>query len=480
MPESAAGQSVAPGVLRRTPRLSAALSAGKLVAAASRAFGRGGGTALPGLVAERVLPDVVHRVGRQFGLGTAILTGTNGKTTTTSMFAEIASRAGRRVVHNRSGSNLMRGLAATLVGEVAVTGRLPLGRSTMAVLEVDEATLPRAADALSPTSITFINLFRDQLDRYGEVDAVFARWRQSVAALHGAAAIILNADDPTVAALGEQGGRPVLTFGIDDRSAAIEGQEHASDARWCHVCGTEYRYEALYAGHVGIWRCDGCDRARRDPDVAAVEVRLLGLDQTTVGLRTPAGPMTIELPLGGLYNVYNALAATATALVYGCPRTAIASALQDFRAAFGRQERFEIDGRSVRVLLGKNPAGLNQVLRLLSAVPGQKHMLIILNDGIADGTDVSWIWDVDYERLAQQVASTVVSGTRSSEMAARLKYGGWGTGPVLPAIPEALAEALRRTPAGEELYVVPTYTAMLEVRELLATMSGRAHFWEKR
>ena len=461
-------------------KLTAALLAAKAASTASRRLGRGGGTALPGLISQRLVPDAVECLGRQFGLGAAMITGTNGKTTTTAMTARIAAQAGRRVVHNRSGSNLMRGLAATLAEEVGLSGRLKNAESTMGVLEVDEATLLQAITALPPATVTFLNLFRDQLDRYGEVDAVFARWRQCLEVLPTQSLIVVNADDPTVAALAEQGKCRSISFGIDDVGVTLSGQEHASDARWCHVCGTEYRYSALFAGHVGIWRCEGCGRSRQQPHVAATRVSLQGFDRVDLSVATPEGELDLSLPLGGVYNAYNALAAIATSLAYGLPLRVIGAALQSFGAAFGRQERFVVRGRSVRILLGKNPAGLNQVLRLLAGIPGRKNLLIILNDGIADGTDVSWIWDVDYERLTDQVDQVVVSGTRASEMAVRLKYADWRNySPVISSIPPALDDALRRTETGKDLYVVPTYTAMLEVRELLAKLSGSKRFWER-
>ncbi len=465
----------------RSLRLSAGILAARIAGSIARRLGRGGGTALPGVIAQRLVPDVVDRIGNQFGRGVALLTGTNGKTTTTAMVAAIAREASIPVVHNRSGSNLMRGMAATLVAASDASGRIEDAAEKLAVLEIDEATLLQMVRAVAPTTMTFLNLFRDQLDRYGEVDTIFGRWRETIAAAPAVCTLVLNADDPSVAALAEDGAHPAITFGIDDVAVAIPEQEHASDARWCHVCGTEYTYSALYAGHVGLWACTGCDRRRRAPDVGATAVSLNGFDGAELTVRTPEGALQLTLYLGGLYNVYNALAAIATATAYGIPPDAIERALEAFTPAFGRQERFVIDGRGVRILLGKNPAGLNQVLRLLAALPGRKTLLVVLNDGIADGTDVSWIWDVDYEPFAEQLEGAVIAGTRAAEMAVRLKYAGWGTHwPVVIGIPAALREALQRTPIGGELYVIPTYTAMLEVRELLAKIAGEGHFWERR
>jgi UDP-N-acetylmuramyl tripeptide synthase len=200
---------------------------------------------------------------------------------------------------------------------------------------------------------------------------------------------------------------------------------------------------------------------------------------TTLSVATPQGETALSLRLSGLYNAYNALAALAGGLALGFDVETVRAGIEAVDAAFGRQERFEIDGRRVQVFLGKNPAGLNQVLRTIAAVPGEKRLLLLLNDDIADGRDVSWIWDADFELLADGAASTVVSGRRAEDMALRLKYAGFPPDlPVVRGTDEALALALRETPLGEKLFVLPTYTAMLEVRGLLAKRGGAAPYWE--
>jgi UDP-N-acetylmuramyl tripeptide synthase len=414
------------------------------------------------------------------------------------------------VLHNRSGSNLMRGLAATLTAAAGLDGRIPNPARTAGVFEVDEATLPQAARAIQPRVIAFTNLFRDQLDRYGEVDSIAALWRQAVAALPVGATIALNADDPSVAALrreegrgkreegrgkreeerdGETGterGRRVLTFGVEDVGAAEGGEGHPADARWCGRCGTEFTYGARFFWHVGHWSCPGCGDRRPAPDIAAVSIAT-GPEATGIEMRTPAGSLAVRLPLAGLYNVYNALAATAAALTLGAPLDAVKQGLESFGAAFGRQERLRVRGRDVRLYLCKNPAGVNQVLRTIAGAgaggegsPHPLHFLIVLNDGIADGRDVSWIWDVDYEALAGRTALVVAAGTRAADMALRLKYAGLGD---VLAVEEdtrrAVSHALSSTPAGAALYVLPTYTAMLDVRDRLAALAGKGRFWEE-
>jgi UDP-N-acetylmuramyl tripeptide synthase len=467
------------------PRTVAAVWAGKAAATASRLLGRGGGTAIAGLAAERIDPAIVRHLASQAGAGAIAVTGTNGKTTTSLMLSRIAARASLRPLHNRSGSNLMRGVAAMLVEESSATGAIPDAARRLAILEVDEATLPAIVREVRTRVLLFTNLFRDQLDRYGEVDTVARSWERALAdsqqtanTRDGAPIVVLNADDPAVAHLAHAAPGEVIFYGVDDPSLGTIAEEHASDFRTCLQCGAELTYSTTFYGHIGHWRCSSCGNARPAPDVRLARA-FLGDDTTAMTIALPDGEMKVALPLAGLYNAYNALAAVAGAHALALPRDATVAALEAFSAAFGRQESFTVEGRDVRVLLGKNPTGLNQVLRAIAARPGKKRLLFFLNDGIADGRDVSWIWDADYETLQPQAAWTLASGTRAEDLALRLKYAGFGDDvPLEREAPMAVERALRETPAGETLYVIPTYTAMLDVRELLAKRSGARPFWE--
>ncbi len=437
---------------------------------------------MAGLVAQRVDPDLVGRLGVAVGQGNALVTGTNGKTTTARMLAAMVREAGYLPLANPSGSNLMRGVATALLEETDPLGQVRNAAARLGVFEVDEATVPEAARALAPLAIVFTNLFRDQLDRYGEVDTVVGLWQRTLAKLPNRTTIVLNADDPAVASLADTATGPVLTYGVEDARVAEERLEHASDYRFCLSCGEELMYEAAFYGHVGHWRCESCGRARPRPDIRATAVEAISERATHLEVETPEGELRLELPLAGLYNVENALAAAATALALHLPLVAIESALHSFHAAFGRQERFDVDGREVLVLLGKNPTGLNQVLRTIASgrQPGSLRLLFFLNDGIADGRDISWIWDTDYELVADCAGGAVVSGTRAEELALRLKYADLSIKPsVVHDVRAALDGALAETLPGETLYVVPTYTAMLEVRELLARRGQRRPFWEE-
>jgi UDP-N-acetylmuramyl tripeptide synthase len=469
-------------------RTAAAVSTAKLAAAFSRRLGLGGGTALPGLMAEALAPGLASRLAGELGHGCLLVTGTNGKTTTARLVRNIARAAGYSPVHNGAGSNMMRGITAALSEAADPLGRIPQGERRLGVFEVDEATLPEAAAALGPRVITFTNLFRDQLDRYGEVDSVAAIWREALAGLPPAVTVVLNADDPGVAGLADACRGPIVFYGVVDTACAVGGLEHAADARWCPACGQEYAYSAVFYGHVGHWACSTCGRSRPAAQVEAVRVEQPAAGPLGVSLTTPVGRLELSVPLIGLYNVYNALAAAAAAVALGVEAAAIQEGVASFTAAFGRQERFEVRGREVQTILAKNPAGLNQVLRALVAdsgpsatsESGPKNLLFLLNDDIADGRDVSWIWDVDFEMLAGHTGLLLASGRRAADMALRLKYAGLDPDPALESnVERALARALSITPAGGTLYVVPTYTAMLQVRRILARWGRRPQFWEE-
>jgi lipid II isoglutaminyl synthase (glutamine-hydrolysing) len=461
-------------------RTIAGIWSAKAAAAASRALGRGGGTAMSGLVALQIQPDLVHELAAGLGRGSVLVTGTNGKTTTSHLLAEIARAAGLRPLANASGSNLMRGIAATLAGAARPSGNIGGDKRSIGVFEVDEAVVPQAIEALRPRVAVFNNLFRDQLDRYGEVEAVAARWREALSATLHTMTLVLNADDPSVASLGEAGKHTAVYFGVNDARLDRGCPEHAADAITC-TCGADYEYGVTYYSHLGHWRCPSCGRARPSTQITAKDIDLRDGRSLRFTIGARGQGVDVEMGIGGLYNVYNALAATAASLALGLPEDAVLETLPKFAAAFGRQEAFEIDGRRLEMLLGKNPAGLNQVLRTLSLDPGRKTVVFILNDRIADGRDISWIWDADFEAGAARFQHVIASGTRAQEMALRLKYADWDEAAleVEPDIEKALALAIERTPSGKCVTVVPTYTAMLEARELLAKRAGRKPYWSR-
>jgi UDP-N-acetylmuramyl tripeptide synthase len=357
------------------------------------------------------------------------------------------------------------------------TALLDAGREPrqIGLFEVDEAWLAPVARDLDPSVMLLSNLFRDQLDRYGELELLADRWAELVAERDGRSTFVLNADDPLVADLGRERQR-VVYFGVEDRTHSLDALEHASDSKRCRNCGHEYVYDAVYLGHLGRYHCPNCGRERPRPVVAAERVTLHGMSGSDVLITTPGGTIELSLPLPGLYNVYNALAATAAALELGASTSQVREALSGFAAAFGRVERLQVGGREVAILLVKNPAGANEVLRTLTLEDGALDLWIALNDGIADGRDISWIWDADFEVLAGRARHITCSGTRAEEMPLRLKYAGVDA-PI--EVERSLGRSLDSAVAagnGRPLYALPTYTALLELRDLL-TDRGLARRW---
>ncbi len=272
-----------------------------------------------------------------------------------------------------------------------------------------------------------------------------------------------------------------VTFGIDDRAHARPSLQHAADSKYCLRCGRPYVYEASYVGHLGEYRCPACGHARPRLDVVARAIELRGLDGADFDLVTPDETRRVRLRLPGLYNVYNALAAAALTRALGVPPDEIVAGLETAVPAFGRFERIAIGDKTLLILLVKNPAGANEVVRTLVAA-GAPHLAVLaLNDGIADGRDVSWIWDVDFEQLLEGLERLVATGDRAAELALRFKYGGLPEGAieVVPELQRALDRGLELTQPGGELVVLPTYTAMLALRKIVAGRGYARPYWER-
>jgi UDP-N-acetylmuramyl tripeptide synthase len=379
----------------------------------------------------------------------------------------------RRLAHNRAGANLVSGVASALVAA---------RDAELGLFEVDEAALPEVARRLRPRAVSLGNLFRDQLDRYGELELLAGRWREMARALPSEAALVANGDDPQLGELAlARDPRARTVFGLDDPRHAAAELQHAADSKWCVRCGTPYEYTAAYIGHLGDYRCPSCGHARPPLDVCAREIELHGLERVSFTLVVPEGSRRVELRVPGLYNVYNALAAAGLARALGASLDEVVAGLQGFSAAFGRFERIPIGDRSLLVLLIKNPAGANEVVRTLVAGGTPRLLLVALNDQIADGRDVSWIWDVDFEPLLDGLERLIACGERAAELALRFKYAGLAGEAieVVPSLEAALDRGLKLTPPGAELTALPTYTAMLSLRELVARRGFARPYWEE-
>ena len=452
-------------------------AAGKVARFGLQATGRGA-TALPGLITLQLDPNFIGAVTQSLPHGVVLVSGTNGKTTTARMLSDIARAAGWAPIHNRSGSNLERGIAGALLADSNWRAE-PQG--DIGLFEVDEASLPRVLTRVTPKAVVITNLFRDQLDRYFEIDALARRIGDAVAALDPTTILILNADDPIVSFLGTRHRGTAMYFGVDDASVGGTVPQAISDATRCPRCKAALHYERVILAHVGEWSCPSCGLERPARDVSATRVRLEAA-ASEIDLRVPVSSAfdPIRVPLPGLYNAYNALAAIAASRALDIALPTAARAIRSFRAAFGRLEELSVDGRVVRLVLVKNPAGFNAAIGALLETGRKPRLLAALNDQYADGRDVSWIWDADFETLASVIRHVVVTGIRSRDLANRLKYAGVPRDRVtvvddwLPA----LRWAIDGTPLGEELVVIATYTAMLSLRSALAGLGFVGQFWE--
>lgn len=452
-------------------------AAGKITREGLRATGRGA-TALPGLIALTVDPNFIGALSAELAHGVACVSGTNGKTTTARMLADISRTAGWDPIHNRSGSNLDRGVAAALLAHTTWSAE-PQGN--FGLFEIDEASLPSAVGHLRPRVVVVTNLFRDQMDRYFELDALAKKISEALAGLPADTTLVLNADDPLVATLALGRDARTIFFGVDDPDVGGVVPQTISDATRCPRCKEPLRYSRVVLAHVGEWSCPACGLARPPRDVSAKKV-VLGPNGSEIALAGLVGGVfeAVRVPIPGLYNAYNALAALAAARALDLGLADAIRALGNFRPAFGRLEAIEHRGRTLRFILVKNPAGFNAAIGALLETGRTPRLLAALSDRDADGRDVSWVWDADFEALAPSVEHAVVTGLRSRDLALRFKYAGLADERMevvddwAPAIDRATALA----PEGGEVVVLATYTAMQSLRAVLARAGATVPFWE--
>jgi len=452
----------------------AKLAATKALKSTVKALGRGGGTTLPGKALLKLDSKALTRLTESLTDGSYLISATNGKTTTAAVLRKMLECTGTPYASNDAGANMPGGLVSALIDKSHVTGKVT---DKVGLFEVDEFWLPEVQEQVKPKAVLLGNLFRDQLDRYGELETIAERWKE-LYSKSSDTCLVANADDPLISDIARQSSQSIY-YGVEDQTVALQGMQHATDSKSCRNCGHPYSYDLIYIGHLGIYHCPECGQSRPSPDVLASQVQLLGTDSSRFKLDTPIGSASVDLPLPGLYNVYNALAAAALAYKIGIPFDKVVEGIESVTPAFGRAETVSVAGRKAKLLLIKNPVGANEVLRTLSLEKDRNDLLILLNDRTADGRDVSWIWDCDFELLRAGVRSIVCSGTRADEIAQRLKYAGLNMQSVTVEadIEKAMQKALS---SGEgQLFILPTYTALLEVQDLLAKSGVVQSYWEQ-
>ncbi len=456
-----------------------AIIAGKLLINLTRLLGRGG-TTLPGRVAMKIDPGLTGRLSSRVTGGSIVITGTNGKTTTAALLTSILKQAGLKVIHNQSGSNMSWGVATALMEAATFTGRI---EAEHAVLEVDEGAFPQVVETVRPQYIIATNIFRDQLDRYGELDRIQEALGKGFMAQPEAGTAIINADDPSLVALGDRIGQKRLTYGLELDLAEDSRQDSGRDLKICPICRHQLAYERINYAHLGNYFCPSCGFQRQKPQISLTGYEKLAKGGFSLNISYPGGELSFTCPLPGRYNLYNILAAVSCALALKLEPQVIKAALERAVPAFGRMEQFVTGGKNITIALIKNPVGANEVLQ--TVIDRQKPMalMVAINDKIADGTDVSWLWDVDFEYLAAagpKPLTLIASGLRACDMAVRFKYAGFEADriSVIENTEKALTAALEKTAPGGELFILPSYTAMLEIRKHLNEMGLAQPYWE--
>ncbi|MFZ5643157.1 MAG: MurT ligase domain-containing protein [Bacillota bacterium] len=454
-------------------RLYLALITAKILYFLIRLLGKGRGTSLPGRVALRIYPGLIRDLAKRIKKGIIVVTGTNGKTTTNNMIARILESSGLRVLINREGANLITGVATAFARDMDIFNRRTFD---YACLEMDEAAFPTVAPLVKPGFVVVTNFFRDQLDRYGELDKTVSLVRGALKRMEGLK-LILNADDPLVAQLGRSTGQHSVFYGVAEHGGVTRRGSAAREAKFCPFCGKELNYRYYQYSQLGSYSCPGCGFIRPDPDIEGTSPEIRGTG-TSCRVRFRQGSfIPLDVPVYGMYNLYNALAAYSTALLLDLSPQKAAGYLRGYRPATGRMERFNYQGKQVYLNLVKNPTGFNEGIGALVEIAHPVlDVMIAINDNDADGRDISWLWDVDFEILAdnqEKLREIVCSGQRAEEMALRLKYAG---------IPEskievegdfgkAVERALKGT-AGKTC-ILATYTALWPVERILSGYAKR-------
>lgn len=440
-------------------KLFIALFVGKCTANILKLKGSGA-TAAPGLFALKIDPNLVKKLTIKNNLRSIVISGTNGKTTTARLIYEIL-KANHRIIHNRAGSNLLRGVASTLIENSSFFGKV---QADLCLWECDEAALVPISKNINIETLVLLNLFRDQLDRYGEIDTIRNKWKLTIENLPKTATLILNSDDPSTNYLALFSRSKNIFFGVETDNINLPQVENVADVKYCIVCQHKLSYSKLFSAHLGKFTCAHCNFKRTSPQISASTLSFNPNFSTNMKVSSDKGIMSLNYGLPGLYNVYNVLAAISTATVYKTDPDRIKNAINKFAAAFGRFQTASIDSCETTTFLIKNPAGANEVIRIL-ATKSNLNILAILNDKIADGRDVSWIWDTNWEALDGKVSNIYISGSRAYDLALRLKYA------QLPIkqqnIITNIKSALSTSTKNSSLIILPTYTAMLELQKYL-------------
>ena len=425
-----------------------------------------GGTTFPGRVALKIDKNILSKISK--GYKVILVTGTNGKTTTTSMIYNIIKESGHPVITNNTGANLFPGIVTTFVDSFRFGSKV---KDNYAVIEVDEANLKYITEYITPEVITVTNLFRDQLDRYGEVYTTLNKILEGIYNVPETT-LVLNGDESLLGKLDLK--NPVHFYGFDKAVNDNKTIEINADAKFCKFCKTPYEYNFVTYNHLGDFYCPNCGYKRSDLMYAVTDIININADKSTVKFND----LEVSINQSGTYNIYNGLCAYSIAKELGIADSAIKKSLENQSSSFGRQETINIEGKDVKIFLVKNPAGYNQSLDTICLNKEKFAAAFLLNDNYADGQDVSWIWDVDFEKLTEtNIDEVYISGLRAYDMAVRLKTAGLNPNKfVIEEQYEALTEAIKNGNC-DKLYILATYTAMINYRKYLHSKGYIKNLW---
>ncbi|MDD3893703.1 MAG: Mur ligase family protein [Syntrophomonadaceae bacterium] len=439
-----------------------AVITGKAAIVLSRIAGNQG-TDFPGRIARKIYPPILSESAGDIKREIIIITGTNGKTTTSNMIAEIIRENGCSLVHNTEGANLLTGITTAFIPSASLFGRCSCD---YALLETDEANVPLLLQEIQPQALLVTNFFRDQLDRYGELDNTIRLIRDAIKGKKDLE-LVLNADDPLLADFERYSGLKSWYYGFDDTAYDEFAGNNTREGRYCVLCGHELDYERYHYAQLGKYHCPACDNHNPDRDFTGHDLKM------TPEISFKINEMEITSPYQGFYNAYNILAAVSMGKRLSIDDEVIQRAIMNYRPRAGRMEKFFINGKPCLLVLVKNPAGFNQILNMMTQDPARKGLFIALNDNAADGRDISWIWDTEAEIIARAeagVAEVVCAGQRSGDMALRIKYAGFA--PEYIRIISGLQAGIEQTLEieSETAYILCTYTALFECRKILIKM----------
>lgn len=434
-------------------RLILAIVTAKIVAFLSKIKG-GKSSSVPGAVALKICPDLIAKLSSQVRKGIICVCGTNGKTTTNNLMCSALEGAGYKVVCNKLGANMKNGVATAFALSASLGGKID---ADYASIEVDEASTVRVFEYMKPDAMVITNLFRDQLDRYGEIDITINILDKAIE-MAGDITLVLNADDPLCAQFGARHKVKTIYYGISEK--VLPQTNDTKEGRFCPICGAQQWYDYYHYSQLGDYQCTKCSFKRPTPDVEVKNVKL----SPQMSFEINSVPMTLNYR--GFYNIYNMIGVYAGLQALGIDTSNFQDLLKSYKPQIGRMEEIVLKGKPVVLNLAKNPAGFNQAIQTVVSDDRKKDAIIAINDNANDGRDVSWLWDVDFEKISTPSLNTLTcTGIRLYDIALRFKYSDVKVDLITKDMKSAILKALDTDT--EIVYILVNYSAMYTTEDIM-------------